>query len=127
MLPSSARCKLSCGLTVARHVRNVIFLTNSPDHLCLGLPYFPHGLLNVFVAGVPESYLLGGALFDFSTGGDVGVDFILLLQTFQFPELVGSHAAILLVSAVVGLLGNANLADRIDPRRALPDKHLNLP
>jgi hypothetical protein len=41
--------------------------------------------------------------------------------------LVDSQATILLVPAVIGLLGNTNLPDRIDPGPSLADKNLNLP
>jgi len=50
-----------------------------------------------------------------------------ILEAPQFPELVGSYTAILLALAIQSLLGNANIADRIHPRRALPNKYLNLP
>ncbi len=39
----------------------------------------------------------------------------------------GSHPAILLAPAIIGLLGYANLPDHIHTRHALPDKHINLP
>ena len=45
----------------------------------------------------------------------------------QFLQLVGSHPAILLAPAVVGLFGNANFTDCIHPLHTLTDKHINLP
>ena len=52
---------------------------------------------------------------------------ILFLKSFEFLQLVGSHTAILLAPAVIGLFGNTNRPDRIDPLQTLTDKHFNLP
>lgn len=52
--------------------------------------------------------------------------FILLLQTLHLLELVRAHAAVLLAPAVIRLLGDTHLADRINARLALPHKHVNL-
>ena len=51
---------------------------------------------------------------------------ILFLKAFQFLHLVRTHAAILFAPAVVRLLRNANLPNRVDPGLPLPDKNIKL-
>ena len=53
--------------------------------------------------------------------------FILFLETFEFLHLIPAHAAIQLPPAVVRLLDNTDLSDRIDTRHTLTDENLNLP
>jgi hypothetical protein len=52
--------------------------------------------------------------------------FILLLQPFQFLELVNTHTAILLAPAIVDLLRDAGLTDRIQPRSSLANQDFRL-
>ena len=56
-----------------------------------------------------------------------GQPLTLFLKLFEFLQLVGSHAAILLAPAVERLLRNLNLPDGVNPRHALAAKPLNLP
>ena len=51
---------------------------------------------------------------------------VCLLQALQLTQLLRPYASIRVPPAVIGLFGNPNLADRIDPVPALPRKHLNL-
>ena len=50
----------------------------------------------------------------------------LVLETFEFLHLIPAHAAIQLPPAVVRLLDNTDLSDRIDTRHTLTDENLNL-
>ena len=49
------------------------------------------------------------------------------METFEFLNLIPNHAAIQLPPAVVRLLDNTDLSDRINTRRTLTDENLNLP
>src|SRR5690606_39180006 len=53
--------------------------------------------------------------------------FVLLLEILQLPKLVTAHAAILLAPPVIRQLRNADLANRIRHRHALPAQNLSLP
>jgi hypothetical protein len=51
---------------------------------------------------------------------------VLLLQTLQLLHLIRTHAAVLATPAIIGLLYNANLADRVQTGHALTHKNLDL-
>ena len=51
---------------------------------------------------------------------------ILLLKTFEFPQLSRPHATILLAPSIKRLLRNLDFPDRINPRHPLTNEHLNL-
>lgn len=51
---------------------------------------------------------------------------VLLLQTLQFLHLIRTHPAVLATPAIIGLLYNANLADRVQTGHALTHKNLDL-
>ena len=51
---------------------------------------------------------------------------ILLLKTFEFPQLSRPHATILLAPSIKRLLRNLDFPDRINPRHPLTNEHINL-
>ena len=67
-------------------------------------------VLTVSRCGFGEDKLVQGKFRDGSSQ-----PLILLLNAFEFLQLVGSHAAIPLTPAVVSLLGYMVFPDRIDP------------
>ena len=52
--------------------------------------------------------------------------FILLLKTFEFPQLNRPHATVLLAPSIKPLLCDLDFPDRIDPGHPLTNGHLNL-
>jgi hypothetical protein len=52
---------------------------------------------------------------------------VLLLKPLQLFKLIRPHTAILLAPAVIRLLGNLHLTDRVNASLPLPDKYINLP
>ena len=71
--------------------------------------------------------LLQDQLVQRQLGDGLPQPLILFLEPLEFLQLVGSHPAILLAPSVIGLLGDAHLADRVHALHALADKHGNLP
>lgn len=51
---------------------------------------------------------------------------ILFRNTLQFPQLFDSHTAVLFALAIVRLLGDTHLSNRIDPVDLLSCKYVNL-
>jgi hypothetical protein len=52
---------------------------------------------------------------------------VLLLQPLQLFKRIRPHTAILLAPAILLLLRNLRLPDRVNASLALPNKHINLP